>query len=263
MYKLLFVLILGLYTKGLLCQRSQPKHLSPHVLSRHRSETVVDESASGAAKEGLRILQRSITVENYKQFGFTSLQEAARATVGDGVPLYYVRADQLKAYTPGVDAGTLMIPTYRRLFPIIVDGIGKLVMTLEFKAGHWQLVDFGEQEIASSLSRLKEHSTRQKSGPGSAQQNYFAVQIPAMHLSFLAFSPPQGPGGGLEDKRQVTLTPLSSTENMKHSIGFTNSEFLVSNPHFTDLLGGTKSANDVFAAIAPNAGSAMQINAPH
>jgi cobalamin biosynthesis protein CobD/CbiB len=45
-------------------------------------------TAAGAAQVGLQMLLKSITPDNYKQFGFGSLDEVTRAKLGDGVPLF-------------------------------------------------------------------------------------------------------------------------------------------------------------------------------
>jgi len=218
--------------------------------------------AAAGAQAGLQMLKKSITRDNYKQFGFDSLDEVSRAELGDGVPLFYVKADQLKDYAPGTDTGRLMIPTQRRLYPVIVDGVGKLVMTIESANNQWKLVDFGQQDIASSLSKIKHDKISRSKGPAGSPQNYFAVQIRSMHLNFLAYSPPAGPGGPSVTKRQVTFLPLDSADSMRHSIGFKNSDFLVSNPQFNSASEGAKSANEVLAAVAPRASEAMKTDAP-
>lgn len=221
-----------------------------------------DVTAAAGAREGLRMLKASITKDNYKQFGFDSYDQVTRATLGDGVSLFYVRADQLKDYVPGTDAGKLMIPTNRRLYPVLADGIGRLVMTIEYSDNQWKLVGFGQQDIASPLSKIKQDEIRHSNGPGASAKNYFVVQIPSMHLSFLAHSPPPGPGGGEQSKSQVTLVPLDSSDSMSHSVGFKGTNFLQVNPKFNPAVEGTKSANDVFKALAPQAVAAMKTDAP-
>jgi hypothetical protein len=58
----------------------------------------VNDPADTAAKAGLEMLRTSITTDNFKQFGFTTLEETSRMQLGEGVPVFYVRADQLKDY---------------------------------------------------------------------------------------------------------------------------------------------------------------------
>lgn len=229
--------------------------------ARHTAAPPSDPAAA-AADEGLRMMRAAITTDNFKQFGFESLEEVKRAQIGIGVPLFYVRADDLKSYAPGTDAGRLMKPTARRLYPITVDGQGKLIMTIEYDGSQWKLVDFGQQDIAAQLGKVKQDTLRHSRGPGAAAGNYFAVQVPSVHLSFLAFAPPPGPGGNADTKTQVTVMPLNSLDDMQHSVAFTKSPFLSLNPTFNPTDEGAKSANEVFAAIAPQVSIVTQQSAP-
>lgn len=252
---LLLLLVSGVH-RGLGQTSRDKKRLS------NGSKSGSDLSAPAAAIEGLKILKTAITAENFKQFGFDSLDQVARATVGKGIPLYYVRADQLQEYTSGTDAGKLMMPTNRRLFPILADKSAKLVMTLEYSDEHWKLVSFGQQDIASPLNSAQVNTNPRSSAPGSYTRSYFVVQIPALRLSFLAFSPPAGPGGPPTTKRQVTFMALDSINSMTESFGAQGSQFLANNPQFNSVSKGAKSANQVFAALAPQATTVLQTNAP-
>src|ERR1700733_276460 len=234
---------------------------SQHPKSASRSSKA-DQSADQAADFALGMLRRSITSTNYAQFGFANVEEVQHMTLGSGVPLFYVRADQLSKYTPGSDPGSLMIPTQRRLYPVLVNGSGRLIITLENQNGQWKLVSFGQQAIADQLSKIKHDKASHSRGPGGSEDNYFALQIPSMHLNFLAYSPAPGLGGATETKQHVNLLALDSPASMQHSIGFQNTDFLAKNPAFTPEKEGTKSATDVFTALAPQASSAMSGNAP-
>jgi hypothetical protein len=203
-------------------------------------------------------LKSLINEGNYKQYGLESFDDVQKLQLGDPLPLFYVRADQLKDYKPGSDAGKLMISTNREIYPVVLNGTGKLLMTVAKTGDSWRAVSFGEQDVAPSFTKIKADKPKKvATGPGTAERNYFVVQVPAMHLMFLAFSPPPGPGGGPDDKRQVTLTPLTSKQGLQKSVGFSDSNFLAKNPNFNPQNEGSKSANDVFKTLGPNATKAM------
>jgi hypothetical protein len=227
--------------------------------ARAEGEVQADETA----RKGLTGIRSLINEKNFKEFGLQSFEEVSELRLGDAVPIYYVRADQLKEYQPGTDAGKLMISANRRLYPVLVNGQGKLLITIEKAETGWRMVSFGQADVAPALTKIKRDKVaRTKTGPGASESNYFVVQIPSMHLNFLAYAPAPGPGGSGESKRQVTLTPLSSSEQLSKSVGFQNSEFLTLNPTFNAEKQGGRSANDVFKTLSPNAATAMNAAAP-
>src|SRR5260370_16521166 len=61
------------------------------------------DAALVAANQGVATLKELINSSNYKQFGLDSLDQVQKLQLGTGVPLFYVRADQLKSYVPGTD----------------------------------------------------------------------------------------------------------------------------------------------------------------
>jgi hypothetical protein len=222
-----------------------------------------DREAALTAQKGLANLRSLVTRENFRQFGLESFDEASKLQLGNPVPLYYVRADQLKEYQPGTDAGKLMINANRRLYPVVVDGIGRLLITIEKAGDAWRMVSFGQQDIAPTLTKIKHDKLRRTaSGPGASDTNYFAVQIPSMHLNFLAYAAAPGPGGSEDSKRQVTLIPLVSGTQLSANIGFQNSQFLIVHPSFNAEKQGSRAANEVFKTLAPNADAAMKTTAP-
>ena len=222
-----------------------------------------DTRADETARNGLASLRSLINQTNFKQFGLDSFAQVSKMDLGEPVPVYYVRADQLKDYKPGTDAGRLMISANRRLYPVVIDGVGKLLITIEKTENGWRMVGFGQEDIAPALTKIKRHKVERTAvGPGASEADYFAVQIPSMHLNFLAYSPAPGPGGSEETKRQVMLTPLASTSQLAKSLGFKNSQYLTLNPSFNADKEGTRKANEVFKTLAKNADAAMKVDAP-
>jgi hypothetical protein len=245
-------------------QAGQSKSKSAiHRKQKQADQVTRDDKADETARNGLSGIRSLISEKNFKDFGLQSSEEAAQLELGNPVPLYYVRADQLKEYQPGSDAGRLMVNANRRLYPVLLKNEGKLLITVEKTATGWRMVSFGQADIAPALTKIKrEKVARTTLGPGSSSANYFVVQIPSMHLNFLAYAPAPGPGGSEESKRQVVLTPLASSDQLAKSIGFQNSKFLALNPSFSSEKQGSRNANEVFKALAPNAVAASSVSAP-
>ena len=237
--------------------------LAVHKKQKQVDQITRDGKADETAQNGLSGIRSLINEKNFKTFGLQAPEEAAQLELGNPVPLYYVRADQLKDYQPGSDAGRLMVNANRRLYPVLLKNEGKLLITVERTATDWRMVSFGQADIAPALTKIKRDKVaRTTVGPGSSGANYFVVQIPSMHLNFLAFAPTPGPGGSEQSKRQVVLTPLSPGDQLAKSIGFQNSKYLALNPSFSSEKQGSRSANDVFKALAPNAAAASSVSAP-
>lgn len=220
-------------------------------------------AADAAARAMLPSAASTINAGNLRQYGLSSLDETKRLTLGQGVPIFYVRADQLKSYAPGTDAGSLMISSGRRAYPVMLDGTAHMLLTIQRSPSGWKFVSLGSEELTPALGKLELLAAAKRGkGPGGSPSNYFAVLIPAMHLSFLAYSPPLGPGGGQDSKRKVSLTPLNSAEELKESGSFAGTNYLQINPRFTAEGSLTKSADEVFRAIAPQAAAAIS-DKPH
>lgn len=219
--------------------------------------------ADQAAKSSLDALKRLINAENAKNFGLETAEQVGALRLGEPVTLFYVRADQLQDYKGDTDAGRLLLATNRKLYPVELNGTGKLIITVEKQSSGWRAVSIGDQDIAPSLTRIKRDKlTKIESGPGAVADDYFAVQVPAMHLTFLGYAPPPAPGGSEEQKTKVMLTPLDSKQRIESTSAFTT-HFLLLNPSFSAEGKASKSANTVFKALAPNAASVLKGDAPH
>src|ERR1700733_8299053 len=114
-----------------------------------------DVQADETARKGLAGIRSLINERNFKEFGLQSFEEVSDLRLGDPVPIYYVRADQLKEYQPGTDAGKLMISANRRLYPVLVNGEGKLLITIEKADTGWRMVSFGQADVAPALTKIK------------------------------------------------------------------------------------------------------------
>jgi len=244
-------------------EKEQSKKSAHRPAKKPSARSSQDALADDTARGGLDSLRSLIKDANFKDFGLESVSDVSEFQLGDPVPIFYVRADQLKDYKPGTDAGHLMVNANRRLYPVLVRGVGKLLITIEKTSNGWRMVSFGQADVAPALTKIRHDKVaRTSGGPGASEANYFVVQIPAMHLNFLAYALAPGPSGSEESKRQVILTPLSSSDQLSKSIGFQNSKFLSLNPSFSAEKQGSRNANEVFKTLAPNADAAMSVAAP-
>ena len=232
--------------------------------SKRQSHVRRDVTADQTAVQQLNTLKALVDVNNYHEFGLTSLDDVKRLQLGEPLPVYFVASRDLANFKPGTDAGKILRKSERFLYPVMLDGKGTVVITIEKNSEKWNLVELGRQDIAGNLAKARQDKTqKQKTGPGAHQENYFAVQIPTLNeLTFLAYAPPAGPGGPSDQKRQVLLTPLNQTSELQRSFGPEGSRFLLNNPSFNSEKEGSKSANEVFQSLVPTASKIANSNAP-
>ena len=135
------------------------------------------------------------------------------------------------------------------VFPVVADGSGRTLITVEQKNGKWYFVSFGDQRVARNLMRVREEKS---SAPGGlATSQYFLVQVKAMFLTFLGNQQPGSAGAN-----SLRLVPLNGKTELNVSPAFReNKSFLMHNPEFNAEEAGTMRAKDVFGALATSAKS--------
>jgi hypothetical protein len=158
-----------------------------------------------------------MTEENFAAMGFKSLEEAAEARLGEPLPLFYVRLDQLQEYQPGSDPEGLLVNSERVIFPVTAKEEVRSSIVVEGAEDGWRAVDFGAPNLIGALSDVRQESGREGSD--------FAVWIPSLNLYFL----------GTRSDPGLSLTPI------------------LDDPRFEFVAGGTLSAYDVFTRLLPAA----------
>ncbi len=201
-----------------------------------------------AAIDALSKLRQLLTAsENFREMGFDNLEQVDRASLSEPATVYAVGLDQLRNYTVGSNPQDLLIDTKRMVFPVVADGNGRTLITVEQKEGKWQLVSFGDQRVAANMVRVRQDKS---SGPGGlSTSNYFVVQVKALFLTFLGNHQP-----GSSAAHSMRLVPLNGKIELEMSPAFQrNKSFLIANPQFNAEAEGTMKAKDVFSELSSTA----------
>jgi hypothetical protein len=82
--------------------------------------------------------------------GLNSKDEADRAQLGKPVKVYIVRADELSQYKGG-DLSSILHPTTNLMFPVEVDGRGRLLLEVGVRGGKWIPIRDGYQDSAPAF----------------------------------------------------------------------------------------------------------------
>jgi hypothetical protein len=201
-----------------------------------------------AAINALSRLKHLLTVgQNFQEMGFDNLEQLDRASLSEPASVYAVGIDQLRNFNPGSDPQSLLVDTNRMVFPVVADGTGRTLITLEKRAGKWRFVSFGDQSVAGNLVRVREDKT---SAPGGLPTpNYFVIQVKALFVTFLGNRQPGGTSASA-----LRLVPLNGKTELKMGPAFReNRAFLMANPEFNAEEEGTMKAKDVFSALSTTA----------
>lgn len=284
--------LLLLLVSGVACSRGQ----LPTTETGAAQNTYADPRA--AAEHELDTLRKVVNENNFKDFGLESADELKDASVGSPTKIFLIPDAKLAAYTKGTDVRSLLQDDHRTMFPLVVGGKARTVITVAQTDHGWKFAAYGQTALAQNLSEIKASKAGSPgSGPGAAQDEYYDVRIQGMGLDFLALNgTTNGPGASsdvmltplAEPVPQPLVEPLSGpgahvlrkkgktagasdyfvyksdylrtlgSEPSTHKLA----DLLRENPSFSPQGEGSKSAADVFEALAPAAKAMQQGNGP-
>jgi hypothetical protein len=270
--KSLWTLLVVLLVYSQACARNQQQAPSPN-----QPQTVFSDPQT-AADDALDTLKKMVDESNYQSFGFENAAEVKQAVLGEPAQLFVIQNDKLAKYKPGSNVQPLLEDVHRMIYPVIVNGHGRTLVTIVQNGQEWTLAKYGDQNVAENLARIRNDKiAKAGSGPGSSPSNYYDIRIQTLQIDFLATNQQRrGPSGNNE----ILLTPLSDTalpiptRGTETSIsGSSNGGsplhqdtafmmYLRKNPKFTPEGGSAKPATDVLGALAPAARKIQGTNGP-
>lgn len=181
-------------------------------------------------------------------FGIT-LDELPSARLGKPVEAYSVRADELSQFHSGDSAEKLLHDEHVRIYPIVIAGAGRALVRIKHDATGWTPVAWGEEALARNLVNAIGTSTG--SPGGSVGPVYIAVEIPSMHLSFIARNP-------ATLRTPLTFRSLNSSAELHVNWAAKGVGVYEMRSDFTAEGQGAASASTVFSNLAPKAKVALQ-----
>lgn len=127
--------------------------------------------------------------------GFESADQLAKATIGQGFPLYVVRLDTLRRYNKGTDPWSLLFKTVASIYPLIVLQGENLEVrssaTVSFQQGQREetkiphVAEIGNPELIRLLTEAR--TELQKGGGCLLPSECFAISIPALSLHLFGY----------------------------------------------------------------------------
>jgi hypothetical protein len=152
-----------------------------------------------AASNAIGVLQKLVTAENYRSFGFESADEVKEAQLGQPLPVSTIGLDKLKSSQSGAEPNSLLATSPETIYPVIVRGNVRSGVTIVHKAAGYEPASFGNAEIVKALSRYRQG----QSG------NEFVVRIPAFNMYYLA----------RRVENQLILVPIVDDPRLKVKAG--------------------------------------------
>lgn len=153
-----------------------------------------------AASEAVGILQKLVTDQNYKSFGFDSADEVKSAQLGQPLSISVIGLDKLKNAQAGADLNSMLTQSPETLYPVTVQGSVRSSVTIIHKPEGFAPASFGNAEIVKGLSRFRQ---------AEASKGEFVLRIPAFNMYFLA----------RRVENQVVVVPILDDPRLKVKAG--------------------------------------------
>jgi hypothetical protein len=140
------------------------------------------QDADSAAREALRMFSSLVTAGNAREMGFDKVPDPASLSLGQRLPIFYIRQDALKAFSAGNDVRKLLVDGEEFLYPVIMDGQTVSSVVVAKQEGAWRFRSLGSHNLVKVLVAIR---GRQAGVSGNEASSYFIVSIPGMNQMFI------------------------------------------------------------------------------
>ena len=202
------------------------RRASSETSTNQNSQPQTFADAQSAATQSLTVFRQLVNNQNYRELGFESPDEIANATLGQPLPVSFVRLDQLRQYQQGTDVNSLISQSNEVNFPVMANNQVRSSVVVEQINGRWKTGTLGNGALAKHIDGVRKGRTRAE---GAAQQTL--VHVRALGLYFL---------GERGTDNKWSLTPLVSHSEFNLAAG----QAMPAEEVFTRLAGAAKALRD-------------------
>jgi hypothetical protein len=110
--------------------------------------------AIAAAEAGLLPFLELITPEDMSHFGFSPGDNISEAVLGNPFQLFAITPAKLLNAKDNAPVSTLISPTGSWLFPVVLDGSSRALLTVTQMDGIWEAVGIGKAPLAEQLQEV-------------------------------------------------------------------------------------------------------------
>jgi len=108
-------------------------------------------SSQDAAQTGLRVMQSLVRPETFQGLGFTSVDQAKNAQLGDPLKIFIVPLDELTAYKGDANAAGLLHDAHKLIYPVTVDQQVVSSLSATQRDDGWRATEFGNSALTRAL----------------------------------------------------------------------------------------------------------------
>jgi len=110
---------------------------------------------SAAAEAGLPEFLDEISDAERDRFGFLPGDRLSDAALGEPFQLYTIEPEALLSAPDDVSVESLIIPTGRWFFPVVLEGRPRAILTVERIPEGWKAVTFGMSRVAREIAKVR------------------------------------------------------------------------------------------------------------
>jgi len=186
------------------------------ALSGAASAETAPPEAIAAAEAGLLPFLELITPEDMSHFGLSPGDNISEAVLGTPFQLYTITPTKLLDAGDDTPVSSLISPTGSWLFPIVLDGKSRAILTVEEMDGKWQAVTMGKAGLAEEMEKLN----RQWPKANGYEPKLIAIYQAASYFFTIPelesenFTPLTFDGAGFAGYRQKTGPEYASTTTL-------------------------------------------------
>jgi hypothetical protein len=192
------------------CSRNPTKPDSGNATSGSVAPTVFP-TPEAAARDALISLETLVNGSNLTTYGFHSLQEVKDASLGAPEEVMVLPNDALSKLTRTTDVRPLLKQIHRVIYPIVVNGQGLSLITVQQTARGWELAGYGPPKLGANLVDARKAAPDADNSSVAAQPSSrpatFDLRVQTLQFDYLA-SPATGAGG----QQVLYLTPLNGPQ---------------------------------------------------
>lgn len=177
--------------------------------------------AVAVAESGLVSFLQELPEEERGNFGFAPGDRLAAARVGTPFQLYTITPEKLLNAPDDAPVDTLISPTGRWFFPVVLDGTPRAILTVERMDGNWEAVTLGMKPLAGEVEKIKRQWPKAK----GYNPKLIAIYQAASYFFTIPekdsenFTPLTFDGVGFAGYRQKTGDEYSSTTSLSSMLG--------------------------------------------
>lgn len=161
-----------------------------------------DEKSRAAS---MATLQGLVDSNNYRQLGFESPAEAAKAVTGEGIRRYIIHPNRLLAYNAAMKPESLLVETTHWILPVLVGEAVRCGITLAWRGDQgWRGISFGDSNNSIALFETRKQAAA--GPPPVAVQSFFLVDVLGTGRRFLARRASPGAAGAAAGPSRLLFT---------------------------------------------------------